>query len=317
MLADPDWANKARAGRVLEIVPCIRCNDGCLHRGLMVGRSVGCTVNPQVGEEYRFPVDRSETPRRAAVVGGGPAGLRAAAVLADRGHAVTLYARSTLGGSLAARSRSPHQRDQADLLAHLVHQVTSRDITVVHEHATAESLAAADHDIVVVATGPAHRHPFPQATHALDLAAPDALPSPVVIVGGGLTGAETALWLTAAGHTDVVLVEAEPALLSHDEVFTDASTLPGLLAEGGVDVRVGARAIAVTETTVTVETEGGPEEIKAGAVLLACGYDPDPALAENLRRLAPATETVVIGGAARAGRLYDALHDAYFAARLL
>ncbi|NUR62866.1 MAG: NADH:flavin oxidoreductase, partial [Catenulispora sp.] len=83
MLADPDWTNKAREGRRLEIVPCIRCNDGCLDRGLDRRRSVGCTVNPEVAEEGRFPLGTAPVRKRVAVAGGGPAGLRAAAALHD------------------------------------------------------------------------------------------------------------------------------------------------------------------------------------------------------------------------------------------
>ena len=56
IIADPDWPNKAKENRVLEIAPCIRCNDGCLLRGVDAGRSIGCTVNPNVGNEYSFPI---------------------------------------------------------------------------------------------------------------------------------------------------------------------------------------------------------------------------------------------------------------------
>jgi pyruvate/2-oxoglutarate dehydrogenase complex dihydrolipoamide dehydrogenase (E3) component len=238
-------------------------------------------------------------------------------VLADRGHVVTLYESDDLGGRLAATTRSPYKQDQADLLAHLVHQVESRPITVVRERVSAESIAGAGHQVVVVATGSRPRLPFEGVPHALDVDDPRSLSSPVVVVGGGLTGTETALWLASAGHADVVIAEAGPALLGNNEVFTDAATLPGLLAEKGVDVRVNARAVAVHTSSVTVETEDGREEIKAGTVLLACGYDAAPTLADEVRALAPTVETVVIGGAARNGRLYDSLHDAYFTARLL
>lgn len=109
MLADPDWAIKTAEGRAEDIVPCIRCNDGCLHRGLNQGRSAGCTVNPSMGAEYRFTVTKADEPSRVAVVGGGPAGLRAAAVLAERGHEITLFEPKALGGKLRVAARSPEE----------------------------------------------------------------------------------------------------------------------------------------------------------------------------------------------------------------
>ncbi|SEG88755.1 2,4-dienoyl-CoA reductase [Thermomonospora echinospora] len=306
MLADPDWTRKAQEGRLLDIVPCIRCNDGCLDRGLNVGRSTGCTVNPAMGEEYRYPVEPAPAPRRAAVVGGGPAGLRAAAVLADRGHEVTLFEPGPLGGSLVAATRSARKQDLADLRAHLVHQIEARKVTVVAERADAAMLAG--YDLVMVATGGVAR-PLDGARHARDLTDPGEVASPVVVAGGGLTGVDTALWLADAGH-DVTIVEAAPALLANREVFTDAGALPGLLVEAGVKV--------ITGTTVTGADDGGARtadggSIPAATVLAATGYTTDPALADAVRETG--AQVVVLGGARRPGRVLDALHDAFFAAR--
>ncbi|MEV4670657.1 MULTISPECIES: FAD-dependent oxidoreductase [Actinomadura] len=306
MLADPDWTRKAAAGRLLDIVPCIRCNDGCLHRGLNAGRSTGCAVNPSMGAEYRYPVEPAPAPRRAAVVGGGPAGLRAAAVLADRGHAVTLFEPGPLGGTLRAATRSSRKGDLAALRDHLVHQVETRKVTVVAERADAAALTG--YDIIMVATGGTGR-PLPGTRHARDVGDPSEVVSPVVVAGGGMTGADTALWLADAGHR-VTLVEAGPAPLGNGEVFTDAAALPGLLAEAGVTV--------VTGTEITGADGAGARTadgrtIPAATVLAATGYDAAPDLAEAAR--ATGAEVVVLGGARRPGRVMDALHDAFFAAR--
>lgn len=167
MLADPDRANKARAGRELEIVPCIRCNDGCLERGLDQKRSVGCTVNPQVAEEGRFPVGTAAESRRVAVVGGGPAGLRAAAALYDRGHRVVLYECAELGGMLNHARGSVVKQDITGLVEHLVHEGTRRDIEVRPEPAAAAALAQEGFATVVVATGaPQRAFPGPVAETA-------------------------------------------------------------------------------------------------------------------------------------------------------
>lgn len=260
-----------------------------------------------MGEEYRYPIEPAPVARRAAVVGGGPAGLRAAAVLSDRGHEVTLFEPGPLGGSLVAGTRSQRKQDLAALRDHLVHQVRSRKVTVVAQRADAGTLDG--YDIVMVATGGVPR-PVDGTRHARDIADPSEVASPVVIAGGGLTGVDTALWLADAGHR-VTVVEAGPALLGNGEVFTDAITLPDLLAEAGVTV--------VTGTTVTGADASGARTadggtIPAATVLAATGYTTDPAFADAVRETG--AEVTVIGGARRTGRVFDALHDAFFAARI-
>lgn len=317
MLADPDWAAKAREGRLLEIVPCIRCNDGCLHRGLDAGRSVGCTVNPQVAEEGRFEIGQAAIAKRVAVVGGGPAGLRAAAALHDRGHSVTLYEKDQPGGLLSHATGFTVKQDLADLARHLVHEVTRRDITVVREQANAATLRG--FDTVVVATGAPQRSFGGPVDPAAKVLRPeqigdfrDKLAGHVVVIGGGFTGCESALRLREIDGVSVTIVERGSELMSGDEVKYDKFAMPGLLAKASVDVRLSADATAVTAAGVTV----GDAEIAADWVVVAIGREPasDP-LAGQLR--AAGVETVTVGSADRPGRVYDALHSAYFAARLV
>jgi 2,4-dienoyl-CoA reductase-like NADH-dependent reductase (Old Yellow Enzyme family)/thioredoxin reductase len=310
MLADPDWTRKAREGRLLDIVPCIRCNDGCLDRGLNAGRSTGCTVNPSMGEEYRFPVEPAAVRRRVAVAGGGPAGLRAAAVLADRGHEVTLYEPGELGGALVPATRSPYKQDLAALRDHLVHQVRSRPVEVVAEHADATTLADGGFDLVYVATGAVPRT-LPGMQLARDVTDPKDVVSPVVVVGGGMTGADTALWLADAGH-EVTLAEAGEAILGNREVFTDAGALPKFLADKGVAILTGAEVTGLGDDGA--RTADG-RLIPAATVLVAIGHDSDSGLASALREAAPDLEVVTLGGAARNGRVFDALHGAFFESR--
>ena len=109
-IADPEWANKAREGRADEIVRCIRCNQGCVGRATR-GLPITCAINPAAGRERLFGVGTLQPAaqaRRCVVVGGGPAGLKAAETLARRNHSVTLLEREPeLGGQIQLALKTP------------------------------------------------------------------------------------------------------------------------------------------------------------------------------------------------------------------
>lgn len=317
MLADPDWTAKALGGRQQEITPCIRCNDGCLHRGLNVGRSSGCSVNPVLNEDRSFPLEITTRPRDIAVVGGGVAGMRGAALLHDRGHRVTLFEPDGLGGVLRFTRSWEGKADLRALVDHLEHEVVRRGIEVVAQRAGADDLER--FDAVVLATG------APDRDADLDVAAgvttrtpatvrPEDVGSCVVVVGGGFQGCECALRIAReVPSATVTLVEQHESLQQGDEVFTDLMALPRLLAEAGVDVRTGTRATGVTVDGVSL-ADG--ELLEADTVVLASGRREarDPlrqALAER------GQQVVTIGSADRSGRVFDAVHSAFFTGRQL
>lgn len=320
LLADPDWPLKTQQGRVGDIAPCIRCNDGCLHRGLNVGRSAGCTVNPSMGEEYRYPIEKAPRGERIAVVGGGPAGMNAARVLAERGHQVVLFEKERLGGQLNTAVRHDLKVDLRALLAHLVHKLD--DIKVVAEEATADLLARGGFDRVMLATG---RAPAPfegrvsggRVVMAQDITDPASVEGPVVIVGAGMTGCDTAVWLQRARRREVTLIDAADKILSGGYVFTDEMGMPALLAEHGVHVKTSTRALEIGEQGVRIaNAAGGHEEVlPAGTVVIACGYAPRVELLDELAKTAPGLPVELIGTARQDGRVMDALHDSFFTAR--
>ncbi len=324
LLADPAWPEKARSGRTREIVPCIRCNDGCMHRGLNAGRSVGCSVNPTVTEEGRFPVTVASTIKRVAVVGGGPAGLRAAAVLHDRGHEVVVFEPAALGGLLAHAEGFEVKRDLAALRRHLVHEIERRGVMVVARRADAAEITSDGFASAVVATGAPARPPtFTVAQDArvigpLDVTASAGIRGRAVVVGGGLQGCDTALRLAELGDVEVTLIERNATLLSRSDVFTDVAVLPERLVEAGVTVRTQTSVSAVDPGQVTLVTgdTGAVESVPADVVVAAVGRE------VSSGRLATALgdagiETVTVGSARRPGRVMDAVHDAFFTARLI
>lgn len=317
MLADPDWTRKTKEGRAAEITPCIRCNDGCLHRGVNVGRSTGCAVNPSMGNEYSFPVEPAALAQKIAVVGAGPAGLRAAAILADRGHEVTLFDPAPLGGQLVAATASGMKEDLRALLDHLVHEVRRRPITVVQERASAGRLRQQGVQKVFVATGRTAVTARFDSEGKLPVRVPEQVApgTRAVVIGGGLVGCDAALRLRRAG-AQVILVERNGRLLSDSDVFTDQGGIPPLLEREGVTILTGQEAIAGGDAVVRLrDSEGREQLLEADLVIAAIGFRHDASLEEELAAECPSLPVEVIGTARSGGRVMDALHDAFFAAR--
>lgn len=138
------------------------------------------------------------------------------------------------------------------------------------------------------------------------------------MVGGGLTGCETALWLGQSGRKDVTLVEAERLILSADEIFTDAALFPKLLGEAGVTVLCDSQAIdADAGGLFCSHADGRSTRLDAGTVVIATGYTPNDELLDALHSQAPALPVSRVGTAEAGSRLMDALHSSFFSARLI
>jgi 2-enoate reductase len=122
LLADPEFANKARRGQVEDIRPCIGCHE-CFRR-LYESTYISCAVNPSCGNERRLEIRKAEDPKKVMVIGGGIAGMEAARVCAMRGHRVVLYEQTgRLGGLLYSVARHSLKKDLKRLLDYQVRQV--------------------------------------------------------------------------------------------------------------------------------------------------------------------------------------------------
>jgi mycofactocin system FadH/OYE family oxidoreductase 2 len=155
-IADPEFANKTREGREDEIMHCIRGNQGCIGR-VFKGLPIACTVNPAAGREGRFggSLPPADPPARWLVAGGGPAGLKAAATLAERGHEVTLIEQADeLGGQVNLILRTPGREEFRWVVADLERRLDRFGVDVrLQTEATPELIRELAFDGVVVATG--------------------------------------------------------------------------------------------------------------------------------------------------------------------
>ncbi|WP_072687397.1 mycofactocin system FadH/OYE family oxidoreductase 2 [Rhodococcus marinonascens] len=159
-IADPDFAVKALAGEEAAIRTCLACNQECVGR-VGLGRWLGCVVNPRAGKESTPLPEPTIRGRRVFVVGGGPAGLKAAATAAQRGHRVTLFERANaVGGQVRTAAVVPGRRELLDLVLDLEAECIRHGVDVrTGTEASAEFVAQGCPDVVVLATGARPQHP--------------------------------------------------------------------------------------------------------------------------------------------------------------
>ena len=314
--ADPQWPNKARKGREQDIVPCIRCNDGCLDRTFFNYRAVSCSVNPNIGREGDFEIRPAPRPKKVVVIGGGVAGLEAARVLKLRGHDVTIYEkRDFLGGVGVEGSVADFKSDYRFFIDYQVHQVQKLGIPVVHE--TFEPGKINGYEVAVVATGGASTKPdIPGIDHPAVI---DAVPvflddsnvgKRVIVLGGGETAVECALYLEQRGR-EVMLIHRRSELMNRDVAITDKIAYSERLAASSVRVVLGEQVKEVGDGWLrTEDSAGNSRRYEADTICLGLGYAAlKDDMVERLRGQ-PGLEVHVIGDRIRSAKVFEAVSTA-------
>ncbi|MFG1365990.1 oxidoreductase [Xanthobacter versatilis] len=203
LLADPDFARKARLGKADEINTCIACNQACLDR-IFTERTATCLVNPRAGREIEFADAPAPLPKRIAVVGGGPAGMAFAVNAAERGHHVTLHeAADELGGQLNMARAVPGKSEFNEMLRYFRARLSALPVELRLGRAVgADELARQNFDEIVIATGVRPRRPdiagidHPKVLSYVDvLARKVPVGRRVAIIGAGGIGFDVAEYL--------------------------------------------------------------------------------------------------------------------------
>lgn len=319
-IADAGLLAKVRAGRAGDVRPCVGGNE-CISRRLLEGVPFSCAVNPVAGREEQ-PIPTPTARRRVLVVGGGPAGMEVAGRAAEQGHAVRLWeAQDHLGGQLAVAARAPRYDDYGSYLAWQERRLGTAGVDVrLGRHATADDVAAADADVVVVATGGRPRRPdlpgsdLPHVHLAADVLAtpPSDLGHHVLVAAHDehLPPYAVADFLAERGHAVTLLHgTAGPAPLVSRYLV---GSVLGRLDASGVRLRGSESVVAITESTITVRhvySEVLRELTDVDAVVLAYGATPENQLHVDLHDRG--VEAHILGDAYAPRRLVFALRQAH------
>ena len=316
LIADPEWPNKARSDAEASIRHCISCNR-CVRQRVFDDLPIRCSVNPSVGyegEANRDPCIAKD--RRVYVIGGGPAGLQAAATASRLGADVTLYERTpSLGGQLRSAVLPPHKEKIQWLIDDLVRALPTSVRVRLDAEATEDELHAERPDAVILASGAT-----PQAlevpvepgaavvTAEFTLAdSTDISGLSVVVVGAGMVGCETALACAERG-AHVTLVEALDTIGGDCEPIT-RSVLLRHLAESDVQTYADVCVTQITSDAVLLTHGREPLRIPADRVVTAVGAKPNDRLAQALRdKVFP---TYVVGDARSPRGIAEAVYEGW------
>lgn len=209
LLADPDFVNKAAAGRAAEINTCIACNQACLDHTFK-NQLASCLVNPRACHETVLNFRPALKKKRVAVVGAGPAGLAAASVLAERGHSVQLFeSAGEIGGQFNMAKRIPGKEEFHETLRYFRTRLERLGVQVrLNTRVTSGVLLQSAFDEIVLATGVTPRSPgIPGQDHSKVLSYADVLlhdkpvGKRVAVVGAGGIGFDVAEFLVSDGHS--------------------------------------------------------------------------------------------------------------------
>lgn len=316
LLADPDYVNKLRRGERKCIRPCISCQEGCMGR-IQEYSMVNCAVNPQAARERVTAYNPVLKAKRVLVIGGGVAGCEAARVLAERGHKPEIMERSGhLGGNLLAAGAPPFKEDDIALVHWYENEMQRLNVPVHFNTAVdPDSALYEEYDAVIVATGATPKK-FPLGENAPIYTATDALlgKTPigerVTVVGGGLVGCETALWLAQEGKC-VTIVEALDRLMAVNKPLCHANSemLERLLPFHGVGTLVSSSVQKYEGGKIFVKTPQGERQLDCDTVILSVGFREDRGVFDAWET--SAREIYLLGDAKKVANIMYAVWDAF------
>lgn len=323
-LADPEFANKAKEGRVRDIIHCVGCDQGCYDGFCDLANRpfITCMRNPALGHEKEHRLEKTSSPGKVLIAGGGMAGMEAAMVLKERGHLPEIFESGDhLGGQFITAGEAPGKAEMKAAAVTFAEQVERAGIPVHYGiEATPELIQKEMPAAVILAIGSSpivlelegiENLPVYEAHEVLD---GSAVPQgEICVIGGGLVGLETADALASAGHKVKVVEMKETA--GEDLGSLRKIAVMQKMQSLGVEIITKAVCKAICGQGVVTCQEERETVVTCDSVVIAVG-----SRANDSTKLVAACEELkipyyIIGDAKKARRALDAIAEGYEAAR--
>ena len=319
LVADPELPNKLKGGRLEEVRPCIRCNEGCIGR-FFQGKTMRCATNPATGRESSFIIKPAEQIKNVVVVGAGVAGMELARIAKQKGHRVTVFEKSSeVGGNAAVAAVPKFKQDVKNLISWYKKQLDALHVDLrLSEEAGVREIQKLEPDVLVVAVG---SEPLIPRIQNIDdqkvITASDVLTGKakttgkVAIIGGGLVGIETALYLAkekAGSGEGITVIELLPDIAA-DVVSVNKLEIKRLIKEEHIKTITSAKVTSISGNGLEyIDEDERTKTVEADTIILAVGFVAKSGLAAELKEAAPAV--YVIGDSNKPGRIIDAINQA-------
>ncbi|MBQ4039905.1 MAG: FAD-dependent oxidoreductase, partial [Oscillospiraceae bacterium] len=317
LICEPDLPTMARTGHDADLKKCIRCFT-CFS-GLMTKGHITCALNPEISieaeEKFAYPTPYKKT---VLVAGGGIAGMQAALEAAKLGHKVTLCEKTDrLGGVLLCEEHVPFKKHLHEYLLLQARFVEESPVEVLlNTPVTKELVEKIAPDAIIAATGATSFVPNIPGIDGGNIYTAEEIYKDhtlandnVVILGGGLSGSELAIYLAGMGKK-VSVVEMAPRLNDGGNILQGQS-IDIEFRKLGIDRYLGTKVCEITDTAVVCEKDGERIEIPRGTAVCAFGTKPDRETADMLRFMAP--EFFQIGDCNTPKNIAEATRAAHFA----